>query len=217
MPIHFRKLSVLVALLVVLTFSVQASAQQRNTTWGAVTNATTAVAVAGSLLMPRIAYSSPEATVGWKGRWHVSVLAPVMTQMGIAFLNEAALKEAFKEPRPGCSGVSANVAGCESYALFSTQSLLATAALGQGLSVFLFDTIKYSGGRFHGGSFVGHVISPLLLAGVTVGGRAAGDYETFGQSLASAGVGLVTGALMGVLYASMQAPNCGYSGALVCW
>src|SRR5512145_1907007 len=71
-------------------------------TWDAVTGATAVTAVATSVLMPRIAYSNPEVTVGWKARWHVSVLAPVMTQVGLTLLNEYKLKDAFKDPRPGC-------------------------------------------------------------------------------------------------------------------
>jgi hypothetical protein len=167
--------------------------------------------------MPRVFYSSPEATVGWKARWHVSVLAPTMTQASLALLNEVALKDAFKEPRPGCGSTGPGLSDCESFALFSTPSYVSGAALGQGLAIFLFDTLKYSGGRFHFGSLAGHVVAPLLLAGVTVGGRAAGNYENFGQSIASAGVGVGTGLLMGALYGALQAPECGYSGSLICW
>ena len=29
--------------------------------------------------MPRVFYADPEVTVGWKARWHVSVLAPIVT------------------------------------------------------------------------------------------------------------------------------------------
>ena len=64
------------------------------------------VASAGTqLLMPRVFYSDPEVTVGWKARWHVSVLAPVMTLTALAVLNEHALKDSFEGFRPGCNAL----------------------------------------------------------------------------------------------------------------
>ena len=53
--------------------------------------------------------------------------------------------------------------------------------------------------------------------GITVAGRLAGNMESGEQVLATAGVGLVLGFAMGTLYSTMQAPNCGYSGSLICW
>lgn len=194
-----------------------ASAQERNSTWGGVSTATAITAVSASVLMPRIFYSSPEATIGWRARWHVSVLAPMMTQMSLAYLNDAVLKDAFKEPRPGCTGLEGANGACDSYALFATRSYLSGASLGQGLAVFLFDTFQYSGGKVHFGGLAGNVMLPLILAGATVGAETAGDYSTFGQSIASAGVGLGTGIIMGAIYGGMQKPECGYSGSLICW
>ncbi len=217
MFVALNRLFFAAVLLATITFSRDSLAQTRDETWGGVTTATAVTAAVTSLLMPRVFYSSPEATVGWRARWHVSVLAPTMTQMSLALLNEVALKDALEKPRPGCDATGPGLADCETYALFSTHSYVAGASLGQGISVFLLDTLKHSGGRFHFGSFAGHVISPLLLGGVTVGGRAAGNYENFGQSLASAGIGLGTGLLIGLLYGSMQNPECGYSGSLICW
>lgn len=212
-----RRLS-LVLLVTMLLLAPRASqAQDQNPTWNGVSTATAITAGVSSLLMPRVFYSSPEATTGWKARWHVSVLAPAMTQLSLALLNEAVLKDALESPRPGCDDAPAGTEGCDTFGLFSTQSYIAAASLGQGLSVFLVDTMKYSGGRFHGWSFAGNVVWPLLLTGVTVGGRIAGNYESAGQSLGSAAIGLGTGVLMGLLYSTMQAPECGYSGNLICW
>jgi hypothetical protein len=194
---------------------LRAQSTTRDQGWADASSATAVAAGVSALLMPRVFYSSPEATVGWKARWHVSALAPVMTHATLALFNEVTLKPAFADPQPGCDGVG--TAGCTGYGLFSTQTYAATAALGHGVSVFLFDTIKYSGGRFHGGALVGHVILPLALTGITVGGRLAGNMESAEQVLATAGVGLVLGFAMGTLYELMQAPNCGYTGDLICW
>ncbi|HXS17703.1 MAG TPA: hypothetical protein VN764_10970 [Polyangiaceae bacterium] len=206
-----------ITLAVALALPGTSHAQERNDTWGGVTTATAVASLATSVLMPRVFYSSPEATVGWRARWHVSVLAPTMTQFAFAMLNELALKEAFKEPRPGCEETGPGIENCETFALFSTQSYIAGGALGQGVATFLVDTIKYSGGRFNFGGFAGEVLLPLALTGVTVAGRSAGHFETFGQSIASAGVGLGTGLIVGLIYSTMQAPECGYSGNLICW
>ncbi len=197
-----------------------ASAQQaseRNQAWGDVSTVTALAAGVGALLMPRVYYSSPEATVGWKGRWHISVLAPVMTQATLALANETSFKEAFADPRPGCAMTGPGQPNCETFGLFSTQSYAASAALGQGTAIFLVDTMKYSGGRFHFGSFAGHVLLPLTLTGVTAGGRLAGNYESAGQVLGSLGVGVVSGAVMGLVYGAFQEPRCGYTGNLFCW
>src|SRR5690606_39432641 len=82
-----------------------ASAQvpERSQTWNDVTLATTLVAGGAQLLMPRVYYSSPEATVGWKARWHVSVLAPAMTLTTLALLNEHHVKPGFDGHRPVCN------------------------------------------------------------------------------------------------------------------
>src|SRR5690606_26268172 len=119
MSASLRRTSVLIAFLACFLAVTPASAQERNETWGGVTTATSLTALGTAVLMPRIFYASPEATVGWKARWHVSVLAPMMTHTTLALVNEVALKEAFKEPRPGCDATGAGIADCETYALFS--------------------------------------------------------------------------------------------------
>lgn len=215
-----RKLVVTAALSATASFfSLPAAAQvpERSQTWDDVTLATTLVAGGTQLLMPRVFYSSPEATVGWKARWHVSVLAPVMTLTTLALLNEYEFKDAFEGHRPGCNESIQGGPGCESYGMPSTHSFGSAAALGHGTAVFLVDTIKYSGGRFHFGAFAGNVILPLALTGVTIAGRRAGDWENWGQIAVGAGAGLVSGAAMGLLYSVLQPPECGYSGSLICW
>jgi len=202
---HLTAAAVLLAAL--LTFS-PAHAQTRDGGWDDASTGTAIAAAATSVLMPRVFYSNPEATVGWKARWHVSALAPALSTVAIGFLNEATLKPAFADPSP-CVGCG--------FGLLSTQAYVATAAVGQGVGVFLLDTLKYSGGNFHFGSFAGQVLVPLALAGVTAGGRIASNEESPEQVLGSAGVGLASGLVFGLVYGAMQAPNCGYSGDLICW
>lgn len=167
--------------------------------------------------MPRVFYSDPEVTVGWKARWHVSVLAPSMTLAALSLANEQWFKEGFESPRPGCEDLPAGVGGCESYGMFSTHSLLAFSALGQGTGVFLIDTLKWSDGQFNAGAFFGEVGVPLVLSVLTAIGRTVGDWESGGQVWASAGVGFGAGLGTGLLYAALQRPECGYSGGLICW
>ena len=57
---------------------------ERSLGWNRATNIMALSAVGLQLLMPRIFYSDPEVTVGWKARWHVSVLAPTMTLFAIS-------------------------------------------------------------------------------------------------------------------------------------
>jgi hypothetical protein len=190
---------------------------ERSETWRDVTTVLTLSSIGVQVLMPRVFYSDPEVTVGWKARWHLSVLAPSMTLVATGFLNEQLLKEAFKGHRPGCNEDNQGLAGCESYGMLSTHSYLAGAAFGQGLGLFLVDTIKWSDGRFNAGSFAMNVGVPGVLGVVTAVGRSAGDWETGGQSWGSAGIGAALGLGLGALYASLQRPECGYGGDLICW
>jgi hypothetical protein len=176
-----------------------------------------------TLIMPRVFYSDPEVTVGWKARWHVSVLAPSMTLAAAALLNESVLKDAFESERPGCDDEKTPVAeliasGCGSeYGLFSTHTMLAFSSFGQGTGVFLADTLKWSGGRFNAGAFTGQVGVPLVLSIITAVGRTSGNWETGGQVWGSAGVGFGLGLGMGLIYGLLQRPECGYTGNLICW
>lgn len=218
-----RKLALLAAAVGLVTFaSADASAQvtpppSRDRTWGGVTDATAVSAIAFGVLMPRIFYPSPEVTVGWKARWHVSVLAPMMTYASFALVNENFLKKEIKSPRPGCDDTNAGGPGCGDFGGPSSHAFVAGATLGHGVGVFLFDTTKWSDGRANAISAVGNIGIPLILGGITVIGRSQGNYESGGQIVAGGGLGLATGFLLGMTYSLMARPECGYSGSLICW
>ena len=183
-------------------------------------DATTILALSSlglELLMPRVFYADPEVTAGWKARWHVSALAPIMTLATLTLVNEHHLKSSFESPRPGCDDTNVGHPACSTYGMFSSQSFLAFSALGQGTGVFLGDTLKWSDGRFNAGALTGQVGIPLVLAVITAIGRTSGDLETGGQVWASAGVGTMIGLGTGLMYSLMQRPECGYSGSLLCW
>lgn len=211
------------AVLAVAMFaSVPARAQtpappiERSTGWD---DATTIMALSSlglQLVMPRVFYSDPEVTAGWKGRWHVSALAPIMTLATLTLVNHHYLKDSFESPLPGCD-VNPNDPSCTKFGMFSSQSLLAWSAFGQGTGVFLGDTFKWSDGRFNAGAFTGNVAVPLVLAVITSVGRTSGNLESGGQVWASAGVGALVGLGTGVMYSLMQRPECGYTGSLLCW
>ena len=189
----------------------------RDVPWQTVTGITMVAAGATQLLMPRIFYADPEVTVGWKARFHVSVLAPVMTLTVLTALNESALKNTFQGRRPDCDQTNDGLSHCDSYGMLSSHSFASFAALGHGGAVFLTDWTKWSDGRFNGYSFAGNVVLPLLLAGTTAIGRGLGNWETTGQILAGGGAGLAIGFLSGLTYSLMQRPECGYSGSMICW
>lgn len=190
----------------------------RSSAWKSATNILTLSSLGVELLMPRVFYSDPEVTVGWKARWHASVLAPSMTLIATGLFNEQFLKDKFKGFRPGCSDDYAGMPGeCDSYGMLSTHSYLVGSALGQGLGVFLVDTIKWSGGRLNAGSLAMNVGVPAVLGTITTVGRTAGNWESGGQAFGSAGIGLAIGLGLGALYASAQRPECGYGGDLICW
>jgi hypothetical protein len=190
----------------------------RSQGWKDATNILTLSSLGVQLLMPRVFYSDPEVTVGWKARWHASVLAPSMTLIATGLINEQFLKDSFEGMRPGCDEKNfGTLPECNDYGMLSTHSYLVGSALGQGLGVFLVDTIKWSGGRLNGGSLAMNVGVPAVLGVITTVGRSAGNWETGAQSFGSAGIGLVIGLGLGALYASAQRPECGYGGDLICW
>lgn len=214
-----RLLPPIAALCAVLSASREARADDtnRDTTWGTVTTVTAVAALGTQLFMPRVFYSAPETTVGWKARWHASVLAPTMLLTTLTFVNEYGLKDVLQSPRPGCDDSNQGTGHCQDYGSLSSHAFLATSAFGHGLAVFLVDTYKWSDGRFNAGSFTGNVALPIVLAGVTDIGRSAGNWESGGQVAVSSLVGLAFGALTGLTYAALSRPECGYTGALLCW
>ncbi|MEZ4229542.1 MAG: hypothetical protein R3B89_10270 [Polyangiaceae bacterium] len=189
----------------------------RDDTWGTVSTITAVGALATEAVMPRIFYSDPEVTVGWKARWHVSALAPVLTLTSLTLFNEFALKDGFEAYRPGCDESNQGGPNCQSFGSPSSHSFAAFSGLGHGAAVFLFDTTKWSNGRFNGGSFAGHVVVPAVFSVITAIGRGAGDFNSADQILIGGGMGLGAGFLTGMTYALMARPECGYSGAMVCW
>lgn len=197
--------------------AARADDPQQSASWQTVTSITMVAGVATTTLMPRIFYSDPEVTVGYKARWHVSVLAPVLTNVSLTMLNESVLKDAIGSYRPGCDESNQGRGHCSDYGSLSSHAFLAFAALGQGGATFMVDTFKWSGDRFNVGAFLGNVAFPLVFAGVTAVGRAAGDWEESGVVVVSGTAGLATGALTGMTYALLQRPECGYTGALLCW
>lgn len=199
---------------------------QRDANWGTVSNITMLLGVATVTLMPRVYYNDPEATVGWKGRWHFSVLAPAMTLTALTLFMDGPIKNAIKAPRPGCTIDNTLYAypgsECESFGMVSTQSFAAWGATGSGLGIFLVDTFKYSNSKFNAGGFIGNVALPLTLSVLTSVARgvepgASRAYETPEQIVAGTLSGFGTGVLLGVAYAMFQRPNCGYGNSIFCW
>jgi hypothetical protein len=197
--------------------SAQAAPPERSDGWATASTVTAGIAIGTELLMPRIFFADPESTAGWKGRWHVSMLASAMTLTSAALFNEAVLKDALEVRRPGCEEAFLGTDACRNYASLSTHAFAASSALGQGTAVFLVDTLKWSDGNFSAGSFVGHIGVPLVFAGLTSVGRVAGEWESGGTVLASTLAGLATGALTGLTYSLLQRPECPYGQAVICW
>jgi hypothetical protein len=189
----------------------------RSEGWGTATDVMAGISLGLQAIMPRIFFSDPEVTQGWKARWHVSQLAPVMTLTTLALFNETSLKTLFKGNRPGCDDTNTTDPSCSSYGFLSTPSFVAGSALGQGAGVFLVDSLKWSNGQINAGALVGDVIVPLIIAPIVAVGRDAGDWETGGQSWGSAAIGLGIGLITGTIYAELQRPECGYTGNLICW
>lgn len=213
----------LLVMTALLAFGSEANAQpvspvpNRDVPWQTVTGITLGVSAATQLLMPRVFYSDPEVTVGWKARWHVSALAPVMTLSMLTAINEVALKNTFEGRRPDCDESNDGLPNCTTYGMMSTHTFGAGAALGHGAAVFIFDTFKWSNGKFNGWGFVGNVVAPFALGVVTGIGRGVGNWEDGGQIALGGITGLGFGFLSGMTYSLMQRPECGYSGSLVCW
>jgi hypothetical protein len=193
------------------------TAPSRSQGWKDATNVMALSAAGLQLLTPRVFYADPEVTLGWKARFHLSVLAPSMTLIGLALTNEVLLKDSFEGNRPGCDEATQGFAECSSYGMLSTQSFLAFSSFGQGLGVFLIDTTKWSGGRLNVGTLTTNVVLPGVLSVLTAVGRTSGNWETGGQVWASAGTGALLGFGLGMLYATLQRPECGYGGDLICW
>lgn len=198
---------------------------ERDSNWDAVSTVTMAISVASVSLMPRVYYSSPDATVGWKARWHASSLAPIMTMLALTWVIDEPIKDAIESPRDGCSVEQTDAqlpdSGCENWGSPSSHAFAAWGATGAGFVIFLVDTLEYSDGEFNFASLLGNVIVPFGASMVSSIARSADGYgigpESTGQVFAGAIPGLVTGALMGLAYSYWQEPDCGYGGYIICW
>ena len=199
----------------------------RDATWSTLSDVTMVLNAGVVTLMPRVYYNDPEATVGWKARWHFSVLAPALSMTALALLVDGPIRNGIQSPRPGCNATQTAAAlpgsQCDSYGMPSTHSFAAWGSTGAGTAVFLIDTFKFSGSRFNAGGFVGNVAVPLVLSVLTSVGRGVATApntfptESAPQVVVGTLSGFVTGALLGLGYSLMQHPNCGYGGNVFCW
>lgn len=198
---------------------------ERDPNWKIVGDVSLAIGASTVFLMPRVYYSDPESTVGWKGRWHFSHFAPMMTMAAATLLVDGPIKTSIQSTRPGCDDVDPRVAGpgsgCETFGGPSTHAFAAWGAFGVGTSIFLVDTLKYSKGRFHAGSFIGNVVVPLAAGVMTSVSRSVNgsgvQFESDKQVLAGTFIGMGTGMLVGLAYSMLQRPSCGYGNGVFCW
>jgi len=197
----------------------QTKSPARSQGWRTTSNVFVILGASSQLVMPRVYHAESETTIGWKARWHVSVLAPVMTMTTATLASEYVFKPDIGGDRPGCDETNRGMPGCTTFGAPSTHAFASFSALGHGAGVFIVDTLKWNNGRFHSGAFVGDVAVPLVSAVFTAVGRVAGSsgHESGGQVMAGAGLGIGFGLLGGVAYSLLQRPECGYNAGLVCW
>lgn len=219
-----RTAAALLVAVVASTSSRSASAQAlpppaRSDAWQTVSTASMVVGMASQLLMPRIYYSDTEVTIGWKARWHASVLASTMFLVAMGFVNEYGVKPEITSYRPGCGPSNQGVPGCTTFGMPSTHNFIAFSALGHGTATVLVDSFKWSDGRVSGAAIAGDVALPLVAAGLTYAGRVAGDpsQEHGDQALLGAAFGLGFGLVAGAVYSVLQRPECPYGSGVICW
>jgi hypothetical protein len=189
----------------------------RDKTWGGISDAMLLSSFGLGIVMPRVYSANEETTEGWKARFHLSQLAPLMTISTLTLVNQVFLKDQVKGERPGCDDTNHGGLNCTDYGAPSSHAFAATSLFVHGTVVFLVDTFHWSKGRVNPASAVGNVAVPLVLGALTIAGRSAGNYESGGQIAAGATVGLAVGLLTGLTYAYWQRPDCGYSAGLICW
>ena len=191
----------------------------RNAAWETVSTVSMVVGMGSQLLMPRVYWSDTEVTIGYKARWHASVLGPTMLLVAAALLNEQVVRPGVASYRPGCGPSNIGVAGCTTFGMPSTHTFVAFSALGHGAGVFLIDSFKWSDGRFNGPAIAGDIALPLIASGLTYAGRVAGtpSQEHGDQAVVGAAVGLVVGLVAGAAYAYLQRPECPYGSGVICW
>jgi hypothetical protein len=128
-------------------------------------NITMALGVATVTFMPRVYYSDPEATIGWKARWHVSQLAPALALTSITLLVDLPIKDAIESTRPGCTLDETRIrfpdSGCESFGGPSAHAFAATNAASAGIGIWVADTFIHSNSEVHAGSIIGNIAAPV--------------------------------------------------------
>jgi hypothetical protein len=199
---------------------------ERDPNWDAVSSISMMIGVGSVALMPRVYYSSPDATVGWKARWHVSSLVPTLGLTGLTLLVDGPIRNAIQSPKEGCTlddtlNRPPDGDGCESFGGPSTHAFASWGATGAGMGIFLVDMFEYSDSEFNVPSLLGNVAVPLtasIMSSVSrsADGRGVGPEGT-GQVVAGALPGFAVGMLLGVGYSMLQEPDCGYGGYIFCW
>jgi hypothetical protein len=195
----------------------------RDENWEIVSQVSMLIGVGTATLMPRVYYNDPEATVGWKARWHVSQLAPAFTLLGATLLVDGPIRNLGEGTRPGCTvaETESGFAGsnCESYGMPSTHSFAAWSAAGAGLGIWVADTFVHSNSEINVGSIIGNLAVPVTAGVMTSVARGVGTepHEDADQILVGLAAGLPIGFLTGIGYALLQEPNCGYGNNLICW
>jgi hypothetical protein len=212
------------AALALLVYASNASAQSlpppnRSAAWDTTSSVAMVVGVSSQVLMPRVYWSDTEVTIGWKARWHASVLAPTMFLVATGLFNETVIRPAITSYRPGCGTTNVGVPGCTTFGMPSTHTFVAFSALGQGTAIALVDSFKWNDGRFHGGAIAGDIALPLVAAGLTFAGRVAGtpSQEHGDQAIVGGAFGLAFGLIAGGAYALLQRPECPYGAGIICW
>jgi hypothetical protein len=204
--------------------AAQSAPVMRDKNWDIVSNVTMVAGASIVALMPRVFYNDPEATVGWKGRWHISALAPIMSMTALTLMVDISVKNAIKTTRPGCTveGTVFPLTECASFGAPSTQSYAAWGATGAGTGIFLVDTIKYSDGHFNVPYFFGEIVAPFTLSVLTSVARSVEPgitqpHESGGAIAAGALTGFASGLIVGGAYALLQKPSCGFGNNVFCW
>ena len=198
----------------------------RDTGFDIASSVTMLIGVGTVTFMPRVYYSDPEATVGWKARVHISQLAPALVLTAATLLVDGPIKNAIENTRPGCTLDATRVqfpdSGCESFGGPSTHAFASWGAAGAGAGIWVADTFIHSDSRVHAGSIIGNIGVPVVTAiltsvfrGVAPSGKQ--PFENGGQIAAGLAFGLPIGFLTGLAYGALQKPNCGYGNNLICW
>ncbi|NUO48232.1 MAG: hypothetical protein HOV80_05165 [Polyangiaceae bacterium] len=197
-------------------------AAERDQNWEAVSTVSMLIGVGTVTLMPRIYYNDPEATVGWKARYHVSQLGVAAALTSATILVDGPIKNLAEGTRPDCTPeeteIRADGSNCESYGMPSTHSFAAWSAHGAGLAIWIIDAWVYSE-RVYVGSLIPNVVVSGVAATLTSIARGVGTepYEDPAQIGVGVAAGMITGFLVGLPYALLQEPNCGYGNNVICW